>query len=257
MNRNLEKVNVPTEIINLLSDLKKELVDSFKANILSIYLHGSITTGDFRGESSDIDYLVVIGKEFSSDEVELLSKIHKKLIAKHEYLGRKLEGSYLLESELKNIEPPIRERLYFNDEYLRYEKYGSEWIFEQYSLSKFGVELYELNKSRIFTQVPEDNIKKASINLLMNEWKPRVENSEYIWTNEYLAYGVLTVCRIIYSLETGKMKSKTGSARYVLDKYDGKYIKAIEESLKWKIDDNFKAKDEAINFIADMINNYK
>lgn len=256
MSNNLDKMNVPLSVKTIINELKMDLIETFLTKITAIYIHGSIVTENFRAKSSDIDYLVLLSNELDEIEVETLKEIHRSLVSKHGHWGKKLEGSYVLRSEVLNENPPLKPRLYYNDMFLRYEVYGLEWIFEQYILKNYGVAIYETDSKVFFKEISPDTIKEASMNLLMREWLPKIKNTDYNWTNEYLVYGVLSVCRLIYSIETGSIKSKLDSASYVSSIYD-EYAEVIKKSSDWNNGDDFEYKEDTRNFIAKVIRRYE
>mgnify|MGYP003479462075 CR=1 FL=1 len=57
-------------IVLLLLQKSQEILGK---NLLALYLHGSLTTGDFNQEKgSDIDFIVVLDKEASDETIEQL-----------------------------------------------------------------------------------------------------------------------------------------------------------------------------------------
>ncbi|MBF4696051.1 nucleotidyltransferase domain-containing protein [Fusibacter ferrireducens] len=256
MSNNLDKLNVPLSVKTILNDLQMELIETFRSKISAIYIHGSIVTGNFRAKSSDIDYLVLLCDELDEIEIETLKEIHSKLVSKHGHWGKKLEGSYVLRNEVLNENPPVKPRLYYNNMLLRYEAYGLEWIFEQYNLKNYGVAIYESGFKVSFNEISPNTIQETSVKLLMMEWLPKIKNNDYNWTNEYLVYGVLSVCRLIYSIETGSVNSKLDSASYVSSIYD-EYAEVIKKASNWNNGDDFEYKEDTRNFIAKVISRYE
>ena len=60
---------------HLLAASKKILGEQF----LGLYLHGSLITGDFNPESSDIDFLCVTADKLSEEIVAALEKMYFEL----------------------------------------------------------------------------------------------------------------------------------------------------------------------------------
>ncbi|RKX53864.1 MAG: hypothetical protein DRP30_03580, partial [Thermotoga sp.] len=69
---------MPSEIGNLLSWLVREFRGILKANLVGVYLHGSLAMGCFNPKLSDVDFIVVVERKLSVDEKkEIVRKILK------------------------------------------------------------------------------------------------------------------------------------------------------------------------------------
>jgi predicted nucleotidyltransferase len=49
--------------------------------MVGIYLHGSLATGDFNPQSSDIDFVVVLAEPVCDDLLSALAAMHGRLVA--------------------------------------------------------------------------------------------------------------------------------------------------------------------------------
>lgn len=253
MSRVIESNVLPVEVRPVLNALKIQLLQRFEKQISSIIIQGSIANGDFDPFRSDIDYWVILKSPLSEDELESL---HKDVMASYPEWGKKLEGSYILETQLFNREPPSEERLYFNEGYLRYERFGAEWTFERHLVFKSGLLLWGNP-----IVAPEDAVSKeemilAAKTLLNNDWKGKLSDASFQWTDHYLTYGVLTMCRIVYSIETGRTGSKLNAARAVMENHYRADKALIDQTIKWRLGTTFDFKEEAMAFIRKVINDY-
>ena len=62
----------------VLTKLKDEAKAVLKENFIGAYVHGSLATGD-SVDWSDLDVMIVIKEDISSEKIEPLQKLHHKL----------------------------------------------------------------------------------------------------------------------------------------------------------------------------------
>lgn len=80
------------EVLNLLlANVKEILQDQF----VGMYLYGSLSSGDFNPETSDIDFLVVTTDVLSGETIAELSAMYKRIWATSIKRAGKLEGAYV------------------------------------------------------------------------------------------------------------------------------------------------------------------
>ncbi|MDQ3006386.1 MAG: nucleotidyltransferase domain-containing protein, partial [Chloroflexota bacterium] len=80
------------EILDLLLvNVKEILQDQF----VGMYLYGSLSSGDFNSESSDIDFLVVTQDTLSEEIIIALEAMHNRTWATSLKRAGKLEGAYV------------------------------------------------------------------------------------------------------------------------------------------------------------------
>ena len=80
------------DVVNLLLvNVKEILGDQF----VGMYLYGSLASGDFNPETSDIDFLVVTTDTLSEETISKLETMHKQTWATSLKRAGELEGSYI------------------------------------------------------------------------------------------------------------------------------------------------------------------
>ncbi|MBI4316404.1 MAG: nucleotidyltransferase domain-containing protein [Chloroflexi bacterium] len=73
----------------LLSNAQTILGDRF----VGLYLYGSLASGDFSFQSSDIDFVAVTTDELPDEVISALDKMHARITASGLKWATKLEGS--------------------------------------------------------------------------------------------------------------------------------------------------------------------
>lgn len=247
--------DLPIEIRPLIDELCKELKVIFANKLLGLYLHGSIAMGEFNPKSSDIDFMALLKSDVNEEELIKLDLCHQKLCKKYKVWGSKLEGSYLMMDKIYERHPPSSKRPYINGGSLERMHHGPEWTFEKYTLAKEGIALLDdvLDRKALMTSLLD--LKEAGRSLLKDWWQPLMEKSDEL-SDEYLVYGVLTMCRIKHTMDLGVVASKVESAHYVLKQVTNTYEDLILEALNWQEDQKFGQRSEALIFIKTIIGDY-
>ena len=247
--------DLPIEIRPLIDELCKELKVIFADKLLGLYLHGSIAMGDFNLKSSDIDFMALLKSDVNEEEFNKLDLCHQDLCRKYKAWGSKLEGSYLLIDKLYERHPPSSKRPYINGGKLENVHHGPEWTFEKYTLAKEGIALLDDVLDRKAVMASLLDLKDAGKSLLKDWWQPLIERNQ-VFSDAYLVYGVLTMCRIKHTMDLGVVASKLESAHYVLKQDSNAYVGLILEALNWQEDQKFGQRSEALIFIKKIVSDY-
>jgi len=84
----VSKIKKP--FVKLIAEVKDELLLNFEEQIDSIYLYGSVATGEAEVKKSDLDVLVVFKKKPSIKSKKLIENLSEKLSKKHKALVREV-----------------------------------------------------------------------------------------------------------------------------------------------------------------------
>lgn len=237
------------DVNKVVNSLANSLKDILGSNFVGLYLTGSLSYGDFNSESSDIDLLVVSNEFISSEQIKKIEQLHKKIELENKMWTKRIECSYVSKKMLQNILPPKTARPYvgegrFYDEAL----YGNEWIINIYWLYNRGINILGPNFKTLIKPVNILDVQEACVRDLFKEWKPKIDDSNYLNNPHYQSYVVLNLCRILYTVIGGKLSTKKVSAFWVKNKYP-QWRNLITTAENWKYGKDMKLQDEARNFI--------
>jgi predicted nucleotidyltransferase len=136
------KTSPPTpyhEVNEILSLLLTNVKEILQAQFVGIYLYGSLSSGDFNSETSDIDFLVVTTDTLSGEIIAELEAMHNRTWATNLKRAGKLEGAYVPKELIRKhnfdgaLCPTINEGKFF------VEKLGSDWVIQRHLLRERGV----------------------------------------------------------------------------------------------------------------------
>jgi len=249
-----KNITIYKDVHILLDSLTNGIVDILGANLVGIYLTGSLTYGDFNPESSDIDLMVILHEPASQEQLELIKKLHMQMEISYPKWARRIECSYTPVKMLHNILPPKEPRPYFNEGIL-YEQapYGNEWIINLYLLYEHGISLIGPDLKTLIKLINIETVQEACIRDLFQEWQPKINDTSYLQNSYYQSYVVLNMCRILYTVLYRKVGSKKVSAQWVKNKFGSQWNNLIQTAENWHYGKEMHLQKETIEFIKFVI----
>lgn len=232
----------------LLSEVQKVLDEQF----IGMYLYGSLSSGDFHPEASDIDYLVVTTDMLSEKTITELKDMHNRIWETGPKWAERLEGSYLPQGQLRRYEKSQIEYPTVNEHRFFCAPHGSDWIIQRHIIRECGIVLAGPDPKTLIDPVDPDDIRRAVRGILEEWWFPLLDDPSWLRNHgsEYHAYAILTMCRSLHALEHGTVISKPAAAQWAQGELDGKWAQVIEQSLETRMGArNFELFEDALELI--------
>ena len=232
----------------LLSEVRKVLDGDF----IGMYLYGSLSSGDFHPEASDIDYLVVTTDILPEETVAELEAMHNRIWENGPKWSERLEGSYLPQSHLRRYEKSKFEYPTINEHKFFCAPHGSDWIIQRHIIREYGVVLAGPDPKTLIDPVSPDDIHRAVREILEEWWFPLLDDPSWLRNHgsEYHSYAILTMCRSLHALEHGTIISKPAAAKWAQGELDGKWPRLIEQSLATRMGArDFELYEDALELI--------
>ena len=222
----------------VLADLLAGVEAILGPQLVGLYLDGSLAIGDFSELSSDIDVLVVTENALPDDVVAALGVMHARLGAGATRWGNELEVAYIRRRALRRFDPddnhhPCVER--GSTEVYR-ERHEKDWIVHRYVIREHGIALVGPDPRTLIDPVGADDLRDAVVSILHGWWLPAPACRRVLENPFYRCYAVLTMCRILYTLEYGTVVSKPVAARWVQETLDGRWAPLIDAARSWSRD---------------------
>ncbi len=237
------EVNVVLEL--LLKNIKHILKNQF----VGMYLYGSLASGDFDVDTSDIDFVVVTTGPISSDTFLALKALHENLLTHDLKWVEKLEGSYISKFAFRRYDvqnktawPTLNEKVFY------LAPHEPHWIIQRHIVREQGIIIEGPNPKTLIEPVHPDDLRSAVTRYLYEWWQPMLTDSSRLQSSEYQAYAILSMCRTLYTLHFGEVVSKPVAARWV--QKEERWRDIIEQSLNWREGKELKLVDEARDLIA-------
>lgn len=214
------------------SELSVELAD----NLVGIYLTGSLAVGDFDADS-DVDFLVVTKTEISEPTSKRLQAIQEKIYALGCYPAQHLEGSFISLADLNDPQIVGQKELYYFDngwtdidQSVHDNQWHVRWI-----LRERGVTLIGPRPMDFVNEVPpkelRDEMKKGMLERML-EFEPCLDQPRCYSNSRFgQPHIVLTFCRMLQTLRTGRVESKKAAAEWAKGVVEPKWIKLIDDAV--------------------------
>jgi predicted nucleotidyltransferase len=237
--------DVNAVLYELLTAVNSVLSEHF----VGLYLYGSLASGDFNPETSDIDFLVVTTDEIPSEQIAELEAMHKRLWASDLKWAQKLEGAYIPQHDtrrhgLNNLPRPC-----LNEGNFYLAPQGSDWVIQRHIIREQGVVLAGPDPQTLIDPVTTEDIRWSTLTYLHGWWAPMVDAPKRLHSSEYQAYAIVTMCRTLYTLQHGTIASKPVSAQWAQERLDEAWTGLIEQALAWRPGVEMDRFDEAVDFI--------
>lgn len=228
-----------SDVKEVLTTFGQGLTELLGDQLVGIYLTGSLTYGGFNPASSDIDFLVVLSKKLSDEQLASIESLHKNIGEKFPAWAKRIEGSYITNEMLNSADRSKVKRPYVNAGKMWHFCYGNEWIINIYALQECGIAIYGPKPRSIFPKVTIQQVRQASQQDLVDDWVPKLEdpnafNSPNYDSDHLRNYAVLTMCRILHRNKNDEMASKKVASAWVKSTYGDKWRKLIEEAETWE-----------------------
>ena len=225
---------IVTEFVDRLCDIQPNFIDG-------IYLTGSIPMNDFYTNKSDIDFLVLCRELPDLAIVSQLKHIHK-IIGKQNPKPD-LSGFYLASDSIRTSNPEKIKVLSCQQQVLRYEKFNMAPVIlselKTNAITLFGVKAETLPVN-IQPNILYDFLY-GNINSYWSKWIKR--HSSFLNRKiilllfpRFTEWSVLGTARQLYTLQTGKIVSKTEAGYYCLEHLPVQFHPVIQEAIKIRKD---------------------
>lgn len=237
---NLPGTSIHPQLPIVLNQFVEGIQAILKNNFIGAYLVGSMATGDFDQES-DIDFLVIINEELSSTEVEALTNLHETIFALNCYPAKHLEGSYMTRSILQDNALVGKKPLWYLDNgstTLERSIHDNQWHV-LWCLRECAIILQGEDPKKLMDPIPWDALGselKNALNNLKNYFSHDILEPLSFFNSRFgQSFTVLTCCRALHTLQSGKVQSKRTAVEWAMQALDTTWHPLIQEAWKERV----------------------
>jgi len=241
-------MNNPTpypELNAALDDLVTSVQAILGENFVAAYLHGSFALGDF-DVHSDADFLIAVQREVSESQLAALQAMHGRIYDRESEWAKHLEGSYFPLATLRRYDPKS-EMLWYLDNTARElirSNHCNEWVVRWVVLD-CGIVLAGPPPDELIDPVPPDEMR-AQIRSTMHDWADMLfSDPEQMNNRWYQPFAVLTYCRMLQTLQTGRVQSKLAAARWPKENLDPGWAGLIQRAWEQRPNPSLKVHQKA------------
>lgn len=252
-----EGTTTPTpyaDVNAVLHDFAVRLQALLGSHFRGMYLYGSLALGDFDPHSSDIDFLVVTDDEFADDFFVALQDLHARFDESLSPWAAKVEAAYIPQDALRHSAPT-------QARYPQVEK-GTTlfkgpleigWIFQCYTLREHGVRVAGPDPRQLLDPIDPSDMRRA-VPVIPNMWLEQAHHDPswlyWLRQRENQAFVVLTLCRLLFTLDTATVASKPTAAHWAQKALGTRWAGLIECSLAGQHERSEAPESDVDNTIA-------
>lgn len=220
-----------------LNELLKSLTENVSKilgdNFVGAYLQGSAAFGAIDMQS-DCDFIIVTSNRLNSVQEKSIRELHREIRTRQEHWAHHLEGSYVPQDELRNLSS-LGKKWFFVDQGFSGE--DMEWSTHcntevvRWILREHGITLTGPDPKELVDKV-DPEVLRAKMREDVKNFLPEMLTWMGLGSPWGQRYAVTTLCRLLYTLDTGEVASKQKSLMWAKDNLDPKWQELISEALE-------------------------
>jgi hypothetical protein len=200
----------PFPEVNALVDLLLvEMRAVLGQELVGLYLTGSLATGGFRHDVSDVDLVAATVTELDGREIAGLEAMHEQIARSGGQWGDRIDVAYVPVAALRGGLPGCRYPDYFWGDGLRLEEAGADLAITRQVLQAKGIPVWGPAPATLLAPVSRADLVRAIQQACRGEWRGFLEG---IRTRNDQAYWILLLCRALYTVREGDVVSKPAAA---------------------------------------------
>jgi hypothetical protein len=219
-----------TSLNSVLGELVAGAQAALGQNFVSAYLQGSFAVGDWDPDS-DVDFLVVVEHAVASAALEALRSLHARLFALPSPWAQHLEGSYVPLRLLRRADATQTPFLFIDNtsQELEWSTHDNTLVV-RWVTREHGVTLAGPSAPSLIEPVAADALRRE-VREKMRVWAEAIRSERYRITNRWAQpYVTLSYCRMLHTLETGRIASKPAGAAWATRTLDRRWASLIQRA---------------------------
>ena len=223
------------ELPSVLDALVAGVQKALGANLIGVYLVGSLATGDFDLDS-DVDFLVVTNEELTDEAVRSLQAMHARIHRVGCYPAQHLEGSYISLGLLSRFAAVGVQSSWFLDNgstVLERSVHDNQWHV-RWVLRERGISLLGPEAKSLLPPIPLDALRAemvTTMRLRAADFAAEIDGPlGYYNTRFGQSFAVLGYCRMLHTLQTGTVQSKLAAVKWARQTLDRPWSDLVQRA---------------------------
>ena len=218
---------LPVEVQQLMEQYIAELKEIFSdEKIVGVYIYGSIALGAFHIETSDVDFVTVISDSMNEAEKQQIVELHKK--RSESTLGKRMDGMYIPLADLGKYNDEMNEYVYCAEGKADSGYWDINavtwWTLKNQGITVIGKEAEDLP-----FQIKWDDVVNTMKYNVEHYWLEKAKRPYLFFIEEWVESAVVTMGRILYTLDHKTIVSKDRGLQYMLELYSHKWEPLLRE----------------------------
>jgi hypothetical protein len=221
-------VRSPEELALLLADMPGAMSRILGANLVGLYLYGSVCDETFDVARSDVDCIAVTGRALTEVELDRLGDWFAEVGTADPWVER-LQMSFLIRRTI--LEEDSGACLFQFGVLSRSGSDGNPLIWLDYL--QRGAILSGAAPESFLPDITREMLREALVREIGYLRQEMCVDPEGEWRDKlsYRVYAVLTLCRILYSARTGRVATKARAGAWALEHVSSEWHELIHRAL--------------------------
>ncbi|MBJ7932646.1 MULTISPECIES: nucleotidyltransferase domain-containing protein [Bacillus cereus group] len=234
------KQALPGEVKQLMEQYIVGLKEIFlDGKIVGVYVYGSIALGAFHIETSDVDFVAVLNDSVNEAEKQQIVELHKKM--SESTLGKRMDGMYIPLADLGKYNHEINEYVYCADGKANIGHWDINavtwWTLKNQGITVIGKEVEDLP-----LQIKWDDVVNTMQYNVEQYWSEKAKQPYLFFIEEWVESAVVTMGRILYTLDYKTIVSKDRGLQYLLERSAKEWEPLLKEVERMRYDPKEKKK---------------
>lgn len=234
------KQALPAEVKQLMEQYIVGLKEIFlDGKIVGVYVYGSIALGAFHIETSDVDFVAVLNDSVNEAEKQQIVELHKKM--SESTLGKRMDGMYIPLADLGKYNHEINEYVYCADGKANIGHWDINavtwWTLKNQGITVIGKEVEDLP-----LQIKWDDVVNTMQYNVEQYWSEKAKQPYLFFIEEWVESAVVTMGRILYTLDHKTIVSKDRGLQYLLERSAKEWEPLLKEVERMRYDPKEKKK---------------
>lgn len=234
----------------VVQTIQQQLPPLLTHTLVGIYCYGSLVWGDFDPDISDIDLLVVLRQDVDKELFDTLAAFHQTLEAQFPDWAGRIEIAYISFTALETFKTqrsPIS--VVSPGEPFNTKDAGLDWLINWYTIRAQSIVVYGPAAEDIIPAISIEEFRTA-VRDQIGEWVDWVHHAGDESPSH--AYVILTICRALYSVQTGHQTSKLCAAAWAKTHHPSQVVR-IDKALQWRLEWRNVDPTQAAESFADAV----
>jgi hypothetical protein len=223
---------VPLVIQPLIESYTVQLSECLPGILNSFYMVGSIALGEFNPLYSDIDFVALVTRSMTAQEIQVLRELHRSL--EQCFPRWKMSGCYIRSEDLGNFASNIAMHLHYHDGVLHIQRQNelnavTWWELKNHAFTVFGTPPQHLHISIDWNALVVWML--SNLNTYWAAWTRSPVRILMLHSDWGVQWAVTGVLRQFYSFREHTITTKVKAAEYALYHLPKRWHRLIQEAI--------------------------
>lgn len=206
-------------------------LDRLHSHFYGIYVYGSVALGAFDQRESDIDILALTEGQWTPRELKQLRALHNGLV--HDYkLGKRRAVLYVPSHDLGKIIAEIEPYPYAADGKFHPSGHSDLNAVTWWLVKHKGIALLGPEPAALPLAVAWADVMEAMRYNLNRYWASKAQRSIVFLLDDWIVFGVTTLCRILSTIEDGVITTKPRALVVWRERLPARFRPLLDEAVR-------------------------